>query len=216
MIEIREARLQELPQVFALRFKRYSGLGWLNPDDYPDRQEKDKYDERSAHFVALVDGCIKGYVRLILPGAEPFPMEDEFGKLTPEHYGVSNGAPLLPAEVSRFIVEKDNGCALHSLSLGLLQVLIRHSVRLGVTHWCQALDIFVHRLVGSWHFNFKKCGPKKHFMGSETVPTVLEVDAFFRELKDYDPRKFRFFATDFPADQIASEAEIAYSPARTV
>jgi len=208
-VEIREARFGELSQAFALRFKRYRELGWITDADFPDGKETDKYDAHSVHFVAIEGDCIKGYVRLILSGHGLLPMEEEFGQPLPEHLGIRDGEAFIPGEVSRFIVEK-NGLPTHSVAQGLLQALIRHSTHCGVTHWYQALDRLAFRLVKSWHFLFCEYAPRKFYMGSQTVPTVLPAQRFLDEMREYDCEKYRFFSRDIPADQIVLEAQKAY------
>jgi N-acyl-L-homoserine lactone synthetase len=209
IVEVREARHGELPQAFALRFKRYCELGWIKDSNFPDQQETDKYDAHSAHFVAIENGCVKGYVRLILSGHGLFPMEEEFGQPLPEHLGILPSESFRPGEVSRFIVEK-NGLPSHSIAQGLLQTLIRYSVHHGVTHWYQALDSFAFRLVKSWHFLFREYAPRKFYMGSQTVPTVLPAQRFLNEMCVYDREKYLFFSRDIPADQVVLEAQKAY------
>jgi len=203
-VEIRGARKEELPQSFALRFQRYSDLGWISRSDYPDGREIDEYDERSAHFVAVHEGIVKGYVPLIMPG--PFPIEKEFGLPLP----VQLGDNAIPAEVSRFIVERANGACRHTVALGLLQVLIRHSVKVGVTHWLQALDRLAFRLVHSWHFLFNEYADRKEYMGSLTVPTFLGVRDFFDQMANHDPVKYQFFSKDWNPEEVATQANKAY------
>lgn len=208
-VEIREARPRELSQTFALRFRRYSELGWINESNSLNGQETDKYDAHSAHFVAVEAGVVKGYVRLILSGHGLMPMEEEFGQPLPEHLGIQDGDHFVPGEVSRFIVER-NGTPVHSMAQGLLQVLIRYSVHHGVTHWYQALDRLAFRLVKSWHFLFCEYAPRKVYMGSQTVPTVLPARRFLDEMRQYDLGKYLFFSRDLPANQIVLEAQKAY------
>jgi N-acyl-L-homoserine lactone synthetase len=208
-VEIREARPGELSQAFALRFRRYRELGWIKDGDCPDGQETDKYDAHSVHFVAVEDGHVKGYVRLILSGHGLLPMEEEFGQPLPNHLGLQDGEGFCPGEVSRFIVEK-NGTPIHAMAQGLLQVLIRYSIHHGVTHWYQALDRLAFRLVKSWHFLFCEYAPRKFYMGSQTVPTVLPAQRFLNEMREYDQEKYNFFSQDIPPDQIVLEAQKAY------
>lgn len=209
-VEIREAQSCELLDVFALRYQRYLELGWINESDFPTRQERDQYDAHSVHFVAMVNGHIKGCVRIILSGHGLLPMEKEFSSPSKEHLELANGEAFLPVEVSRFIVEQNNGLPRHALSLGLLHAVIRYSVHRGITHWYQAMDRLAFRLVRSWHFQFREYAPRKCYMGSVTVPTVLKAQKFFEQMKEYDKAKYHFFARDIPPHRIAIEAEKAY------
>lgn len=66
-----------LKQVFRLRFEVYAReFGFENPHDFPDKLEKDEYDDCSVHFVALNDqGEVIGTVRMILDSQKGFPVE---------------------------------------------------------------------------------------------------------------------------------------------
>ncbi|MEI6746994.1 MAG: hypothetical protein WCL34_13605, partial [Methylococcaceae bacterium] len=58
---------EELEEMFRLRFSVYSSLGYINEEKYPDGLEKDSLDvpEKSKYFIAKIDGCVIGCIRLI-------------------------------------------------------------------------------------------------------------------------------------------------------
>jgi N-acyl-L-homoserine lactone synthetase len=214
--EIREAHPEELCELFALRWQVLSRLGWIDRQEYPGRLESDVDDRHSIHFIARHDGRTVGTLRLVHPGPEnrPLPIERAFGRPAAEELGLVNGTRPVPVEVSRFMVEPHDGLPRHALSLGLLQVVIRRGVDLGVTHWYQALDRVVFRLVQSWGFHFVQYAASKEYLGSLTIPTYLPVERFFEDQRRESAAMYRLFATDFSADQIAPEAAEAFRARR--
>lgn len=64
-------------KIFRLRYEVYAlEFGFENPDDFPDKFEKDGYDQYSVHFAALnEDDDVIGTVRMILDSPKGFPME---------------------------------------------------------------------------------------------------------------------------------------------
>lgn len=96
---------------YRLRFHVYAvEHNFERPDDFPDGQEKDAFDDHSVHslLIHVPSETIAGTVRLILPDpANPI------GSLPIDHVcteAVLQGSPELPrsttAEVSRFAVSK--------------------------------------------------------------------------------------------------------------
>lgn len=67
----------ELEQMFRLRYDVYSARGYIRPEQFSDRQEKDSYDEagKCDYVVASLDEKIIGAVRLIYD--EELPTEKE-------------------------------------------------------------------------------------------------------------------------------------------
>jgi len=73
-----EASTGELKnKIYRLRYEVYAlEFGFENPDDFPDKLEKDIYDQYSVHFIALnEDDDIIGTVRMILNSEKGFPVE---------------------------------------------------------------------------------------------------------------------------------------------
>lgn len=95
-----------LRQTYRLRYQVYcKELSFENPDQFPNEEEKDRWDERS-HTLAVLDretGVVAGSLRLItstLP-TENFPFEELCGTLTPNYCSFPRNGMT---EVSRLTV----------------------------------------------------------------------------------------------------------------
>jgi N-acyl-L-homoserine lactone synthetase len=207
-VEIRTVRDEaELREAFKLRYQIYcEKLGWINPAHHPNQEEKDDYDTTSQHFIALEDGKVVGTVRLVHKAGAPLPIETGFPALTLDDFEASADERVITAEVSRLIVHPSNGCPRHAISLGLLQVLIRSSVHEGLTHWLQALDKVSFRLIKWFGFRMKQFAPSSHFLGSETIPTVIRIDRCFEQFKQCNPPLFDFVSQDVEPTRVADQA----------
>jgi hypothetical protein len=66
----------DLVQSFKLRYRAYSGCGFISADDFPLGLEVDRFDERAVHFIARCEssGDIVGYTRLLI--GKPAQIED--------------------------------------------------------------------------------------------------------------------------------------------
>ncbi len=64
-------------KIFRLRYEVYAlEFGFENPEDFPDKFEKDGYDQYSVHFVSLnEDDDVIGTVRMILDSPKGFPVD---------------------------------------------------------------------------------------------------------------------------------------------
>ena len=92
-------------QVFRLRYEVYAlEFGFENPYDFPDKLEKDEYDDYSTHFVALNEyDEVIGTVRMILNSEKGFPVEHA-SNITDFQ---DKPAPDFITEVSRLAVSKN-------------------------------------------------------------------------------------------------------------
>ncbi len=206
------ANEEEKRATYALRLELYGGLGWINRAHYGCGEESDVYDDLSttSHFIALEGGRVVGTIRLVGQSLLPFPMEVPFGEgfVRPslqDMQAMSWGA-VRASEVSRLMVKQDNTAPRHSLSLGLLQVLCRETIRQKYNYWLQALDAATYRLMLSYHFALHKYAPNKRFFGSLTVPTVMAVEWFFDHFYKIDRPMYDFFSRDIDPEDVATEA----------
>ncbi|MFP4472636.1 MAG: GNAT family N-acyltransferase [Candidatus Omnitrophota bacterium] len=91
--------------LYRLRLKVYGEqCGFFNIDEYPEGEERDKYDAQSAHFL-IRDGLSRKILiaaRLILPGAHRLPVFDH----VPELYRQYASCTKACAEISRFVLNK--------------------------------------------------------------------------------------------------------------
>jgi N-acyl-L-homoserine lactone synthetase len=217
-VEIRKIQNDtERQEAFKLRYRIYcQKLGWIDPTLHPDQEEWDEYDSSATHFVALEDGRTVGTVRLVYPVEKPLPIEAGFPRLTLDDFEAAQDERLSIAEVSRLIVDFRNGCPRHAISLGLLQVLIRSSVHGELTHWLQALDKVSFRLIKWFGFRMKQFAPSSHFLGSETIPTVIRIDRCFEEFQLRNPPLFEFVSADVEPSCVAEHAAVVIEQMRSM
>jgi len=197
---------------FRLRYEMYGKLGWIDQSHYSRGEEVDEYDEldTTSHFIALEDGVAVGTIRLVGQSDLPFPMQvpvdDGFSLPSLTDFGVESISDVRASEVSRLMVQQNNGCPRHTLSLGLLQVLCRETILRRYNFWLQALDALTYRLMLSYNFALRKYASNKRFLGSLTVPTVMAVDWFFDNFKSVDRPMYDFFGKDIDPKDVVAEA----------
>lgn len=70
---------EEFETIYQLRYEIYCHeIHSLNPNDYPDKKEKDWFDQHSVHLIAKVGSRIIGTLRLIKNTPRGFLMEAQF------------------------------------------------------------------------------------------------------------------------------------------
>ncbi|MDI6603369.1 MAG: GNAT family N-acyltransferase [Patescibacteria group bacterium] len=74
-IKIIEAKTEEEKEmIYKLRYEIYKDCGYINPEDFPDKELKDEDDKHSINYLALENNKPVGTVRLILGNKkEDFP-----------------------------------------------------------------------------------------------------------------------------------------------
>lgn len=144
--------VDELQQIFKLRYHVYSDLGYINPDRFPNQLESDEYDtlRKSRYFIAILeDGENRkmiGCIRLIID--DPLPTELDF------EFEEPNDIKIIPrnqrAELGRFIIippDKEHNDYLPRgfTMLFLLNVLsqygIKHNIQGGYAFIKRSLDL---------------------------------------------------------------------------
>ncbi len=209
--EIRAVRNDgEREAIYRLRFETYCRkLNWIDVSECPGGQEKDKYDKLATHFIALENGRAIGTVRLIQQSRLPFPMEDEFSFSLPSRNAmeIDEAQAFYCGEISRLIALPDNGCLSRVVSLGLLQVLIRHSIHVGLTHWLQALHATSFRFIRSHGFRLRKFASGRRFMTSKMFPTVINIERSLSDFRDHQPLMFDFLSQDIKPEDVVTRSE---------
>lgn len=167
----------ELEELFRLRYKIYcEDLHWLDSSNYPDRLEKDEYDQYSLHFGAFNDGHVIGTTRLVLSNPLGLPIKEILGQT----FSPAGKA----AEISRLIVDGTYDRSKYNLiTIALIkQVYYAGKHNEQITDWYAAFDVAVHRLVRMIGFKFQAIDKPRLFMGSKTVPshiTTIDADDYF-------------------------------------
>ena len=140
---------------------------FLNPDDYPDRRERDEFDRHSLHRgVQSPDGALLATARLVkvnmiglplLRHCTVYPREME---LFPESTQVAEISRLC---VSRSLRKRHIGAA--SVAISLYRAIYQASKRNGFTHWLVATEPSLQRLLSSLKVPFKEIGPRSDYYG---------------------------------------------------
>ena len=209
-----------LNAAFALRYQVYClDRGFLPAEDYPDREERDEYDDHSMHFCALnLREEVVGTVRLVRP---PFGMAFPFQDRCTELF-VDSGLPAARdcAEISRLVVDRDyrrrngdsqEGISIHAtvdldcppvpgerrcnspeIVLGLYRAMYTFSRRSGIEYWYAAMEKSLARRLASFHFAFCQIGPEVDYYGP-VAPYIAQLSDLEDRLARSNPRLFRWF-----------------------
>jgi N-acyl amino acid synthase of PEP-CTERM/exosortase system len=152
------------------------------PQEHPDGLESDAFDDRSSHsiLVSRNSGETIGTVRLILPLAGQ-PQSFALGSIVELSGGASPTPIHATGEVSRFSISKRfraGACGAPAglqarpvrpaeplLSLGLIQGLVRMSIRHGITHWCAVMEPKLLRMLSAMGIHFTPVGSLIEYHG---------------------------------------------------
>jgi len=166
-------------------------LNWLSPEEYPDEEERDEYDEGQALSVLLLDGLSAiGTARLIFSGAIPLPIYRYFSLIPTEEMEARFGRIRQVAEVSRFIIPENEAYKPHELTLLLCKILFSTCVERGISHVFVSIDGRFFRLLNLLGFPLSSIGSPQFYMGSETIPGIIPIHDLLERVK---VRKYRLF-----------------------
>jgi len=159
---------QELNMIYQLRYRVFcEEIHSLDPFDYPDKRESDRYDPHSFHFIALENGVAIGTSRLIRTIDGKFMMEDEFE--LPSDFNRNKAV-----ECSRVAVVKERrGLA---LPLSLLQAAYIYGLSEGYTHWCGTITRYFDKVLtrAGWRFIYLEDFAEYH--NAEVIPFILPLN----------------------------------------
>lgn len=170
-----------LQQAYRLRYQVYCIENkYEDPSNNPEGIETDEYDAYSIHTL-LLDRKSKltlGTARLILP------RRDRINQSFPIQYACRDSSPIdiyrypvqSMAEISRFCISKNfrqlaagTGTSsrqlILSMTVRLLEGLLRLGVQAGITHWCAIMEPALLRLLGGLGIYFRPLGPMIEFHG---------------------------------------------------
>ena len=176
-----------MEKVYQVRYQVYClESGFENPEDHPDGMEKDEYDPRSIHFLAMDGDRPVGTVRLIRNSDLKFPLEKNCktnikGDEVPRDKLV---------EISRLAVslqyqEKAEKKRLdrHScpdIALGLYRMIYHESKRMGIRYWYAAMEKGLARLLTKFHA-FDPIGDQVDYHG-QRIPFLGSMEKFERAM----------------------------------
>lgn len=155
---------EDFVRIYRLRYNVYcEEMGSLDPRDYPDKLERDRYDPFAVHFLLRKDDEIIGILRLIPETPWGFLMEEAF--LLPSNL---DRARIL--EASRLVLQKSvRG---YDFSRLLDEAAELWSLEHGYTMWCLTMQIhlFSKRKARGW--NIKKLGGVARYHNTEIIPVL--------------------------------------------
>ncbi len=207
---------------FALRYQVYCvERKFEDPAAQKGGLETDQFDRHAVHSLLFHRSCDEaiGTARLILPEARPnsLPIQQLLKK-----HGV-NTADYFPthatAEISRFAVSKefrrrDFGPEVLSAEaererrgylpcLGLVQILLRQSLDLGVEYWGAVMEPQLLRWLAMLGICFEPIGPMVSHHGLRQ-PSYCHLPSMLRELARTKPEFW---------DVVTNRGELRYAPA---
>lgn len=176
----REARTEsDYQNLFALRYRIYCLENrWLPAHNYPDKLEKDIYDNYSKHFIAESQHQeIIGSIRLILSNK----LEPKQTLPICKHPNIKSQSICMAhtAEISRLVV--DRKVRWGDVSLGLYRIMYQYTMDNHINYWYIAVDEDFLHILQKLGFPFQAIGSAGHYMGT-TVPAMLSVKNATTEL----------------------------------
>lgn len=186
--------------VFNRYQEAYSQYGWVWDFESDIRQQDEKYDPHSVVFGAFdYEAKILGSLKIILPRPiGKLPIERDFG-ISCEDVLRATSNPrrnLLCVEIARFAVHrllamlKERGP--HLIAFSLIKESILESARIGVDAWFASIDVQVWRWLYRAGLRFEKFQEPRMYLGSPTVPVILQTDKAKGDLKTLNPPLWDF------------------------
>lgn len=160
-----------------LRYSVYcEEKGWLPASNFPDKRERDPYDEHAVRYLALsMSAEPVGTMRLILDGKNPLPVEELFD-ISIEHDSTS-------AEISRLTIAPAYRSHEHRVFLALCRAAFDDLLSRDIA---QVYSIIEQPLLEMLHFvgfPFEPLGGPKQVWGDQTMPCVCKTDQVISSLK---------------------------------
>ncbi len=182
----------ELEKCFRLRYQVYcEEKRWLSPDDYPNGLEKDFYDEKSIHVMALdEDFQLVGLMRIL--------QNKDYNSLPYENHPAMKDIRFMGsgvAELSRLIVTAKRNRM--NVTRGLLRAVYQISRNLGIENWTIVIEPSLMRLLGNFDFVLEPlCTPAKYF-GGFTQVALGNISRSEKMWKTTKPLAYTFYSDDW-------------------
>lgn len=217
--EVLPAKTREiLEETYRIRYQVYCvEYPYEVPAENPGGLESDPYDAHSAHCLLRYrsTGWPAGTVRLVLPLEDrleaSFPIQEVCGERF-RHLPLAT-----TAEVSRFSIAKDfrqrkgDGSypgnlqsleehpgarrVISNMMLGLFTAMLRMSQENGITHWCNAMEPALIRLLCRQSLYFDKIGAPIEFHGKRQ-PCAIAIADFLACCKAEKPEIWEVITGD--------------------
>jgi len=188
--KIREEAIQ-------LHRNRYLEVGFF------EEGEVDPYEQDSLYFVALEQNLnqVVGVTRLIFKPMEELPTLQNFEIYDIDLVRVNKLEKHRYAEMSAF-----TKLPKHEVGVHMIRTILHYSNQNGITHWVACIDERVFRYLNRIFSSiFKEIGVPKVYLGSVSVPCIVELPEAFKQIKEQRPKLFQFLQE---ADEQIMEVQI--------
>jgi N-acyl-L-homoserine lactone synthetase len=185
-----------------------SELGWITVDDHAPHEERDEYDSvQAVPFLAFgEDGEALGTARLIMPGPIPFPIERHFDLMHRSEIEAVHGLIGLSAEISRFIVPHHPRFKQHEITMTLCMALLGTLLGQDASHAFISADQRFFRLLKMLGFPFGMIGEPKVYLGSPTVPAIINLATLAERLRSSRPELYELMLREAQPAALAHAA----------
>jgi len=211
-------------EVYKLRYQEFCIENkFLNPNDYPDNLEYDKWDTWADHYLIRHrrSGEYAAATRLILPNNDNIdqllPLEEYFdidnldvmGSIDRRHLGETSR--LLVSKTfkrgksdAKDYFDKKERLTFQYLSFGLIACLVKSCYENDISHFFGTLEPAWFRYLSSSGINFTKIGPLMDFHG-ERWPGVIKVTDLLDGVWEKNKEMWDFLTDHGKYSQISKE-----------
>jgi N-acyl-L-homoserine lactone synthetase len=167
-----------------LHVQRYLEVGFFKEN------EEDPYEDKSTYFTALSEqGEVIGVTRLIMDALEELPTIKHFDIYDLDKARLMGLDRSCYAEVSAFTKLPQ-----HDTGIGLLKAIYQFSMETGITHWLCCMDERVYKYMQRMFCSaFKTIGVPKVYLGSLTIPCVLDLSECAAIVEEHRKPLFDYF-----------------------
>lgn len=163
-------------KAIALHHQRYQDVGFYKQD------EDDPYIKYSTYFVVQTPDQkeVVGVTRLIFMSLNDLPTMKNFTIFDIGKMKLAGIEENKYAEISAFTKMPK-----HDVGLGLIKTVLNYSLTNGLTHWVCCIDERVYRYMHRiFKFPFEVIGEPNIYLGSKTIPCVLNLSDCLATLKE--------------------------------
>lgn len=188
------ARNELREQAIEFHLQRYMEVGFLKSG------EKDTYQEDSIYFAAVYkeENKVVGVNRLILKPMDHLPTLKEFTIYELEREKLKQLEMYPYAEMSALTKAPNHDC-----TLGMLRMTLQYSLNNEIYYWFCSLDHRVHKYMKRmFNFPFIQIGKPKVYLGSNTIPCILDLKETAEVLKETRIKLHEYLYSPIPKEVI--------------
>jgi N-acyl-L-homoserine lactone synthetase len=171
-------------EAIALHLKRYQEVGFFKEG------EKDPYEQDSLYFIAqeTTINQVVGVTRLIFKPIGQLPTLKNF-----KIYDLNYGRLMKLKENCYVEISAFTKLPKHEVGVHLIRTIFHYSNQNGITHWIACIDERVFRYLNRIFSSiFKEIGVPKIYLGSLTVPCVVDLHEAIKQIKEQRPTLYTF------------------------